>query len=112
MSEQGKFLEELEAVKSIAASQDNKLTKDEVKKYLSDLELSDDKMEQVYYYLSLAGIEVEGYRFVPKQLICKVMIVIKMKIKSFWMRKPNLKSIMKKRKQYFSKGVVKKKSRI
>ena len=46
MSEQGKFLEELEAVKSIAASQDNKLTKDEVKKYLSDLELSDDKMEQ------------------------------------------------------------------
>ena len=66
MSEQGKFLEELEAVKSIAASQDNKLTKDEVKKYLSDLELSDDKMEQVYYYLSLAGIEVEGYRFVPK----------------------------------------------
>ena len=32
MSEQGKFLEELEAVKSIAASQDNKLTKDEVKK--------------------------------------------------------------------------------
>ena len=66
MSEQGKFLEELEAVKSIAASQDNKLAKDEVKKYLSDLELSDDKMEQVYYYLSLAGIEVEGYRFVPK----------------------------------------------
>ena len=54
MSEQGKFLEELEAVKSIAASQDNKLTKDEVKKYLSDLELSDDKMEQVDYYLSLA----------------------------------------------------------
>lgn len=66
MSEQGKFLEELEAVKSIAVSQDNKLAKDEVKKYLSDLELSDDKMEQVYYYLSLAGIEVEGYRFVPK----------------------------------------------
>lgn len=66
MSEQGKFLEELEAVKSIAASQDNKLAKDEVKKYLSDLELSDDKMEQVYYYLSLAGIEVEGYRFVLK----------------------------------------------
>ena len=49
MSEQGKFLEELEAVKSIAASQDNKLAKDEVKKYLSDLELSDDIMEQVYY---------------------------------------------------------------
>ena len=68
MSEQGKFLEELEAVKSIAASQDNKLTKDEVKKYLSDLELSDDKMEQVHYYLSLAGIEVEGYRFVPNSV--------------------------------------------
>ena len=40
MSEQGKFLEELEAVKSIAASQDNKLAKDEVKKYLSDLKSS------------------------------------------------------------------------
>lgn len=66
MSEQGKFLEELEAVKSIAASQDNKLTKDEVKKYLSDLELSDDKMEQVYYYLSLAGIEVEDTDLMPK----------------------------------------------
>ena len=66
MSEQGKFLEELEMIKSIAVSQNNRLTKSEIAKYLSDMNLSEEKMQQVYYYLSLAGIEIEGYRFVPK----------------------------------------------
>lgn len=66
MSEQGKFLEELEMIKSIAASQNNRLTKSEITKYLSDMNLSEEKMQQVYYYLSLAGIDIEGYRFIPK----------------------------------------------
>ena len=36
MSDQGKFIEALDAVKNIAVSQNNSLTKEEIKKYLSD----------------------------------------------------------------------------
>ena len=66
MSDQGKFIEALDAVKNIAVSQNNSLTKEEIKKYLSDMNLSEEQFEQVYYYLSLSGINIEGYRFIPK----------------------------------------------
>ena len=66
MSDQGKFIEALDAVKNIAVSQNNSLTKEEIKKYLSDMNLSKKQFEQVYYYLSLSGINIEGYRFIPK----------------------------------------------
>lgn len=71
MADQGKFMEELEAVKNIAVSQNNHLTKEEIKKYLSDMNLSEQQFEQVYYYLSLSGISIEGYRFVPKAVDLK-----------------------------------------
>lgn len=71
MADQGKFMEELEAVKNIAVSQNNSLTKEEIKKYLSDMELSEEQFEQVYYYLSLSGIKIDGYRFVPKAVDLK-----------------------------------------
>lgn len=71
MSDQGKFIEALEAVKNIAVSQNNSLTKEEVKKYLSDMDLSEEQFEQVYYYLSLSGINIEGYRFIPKAVDLK-----------------------------------------
>ncbi len=68
MSDQGKFID---AVKNIAVSQNNSLTKEEVKKYLSDMNLSEEQFEQVYYYLSLSGINIEGYRFIPKAVDLK-----------------------------------------
>ena len=71
MADQGKFMEELEAVKNIAVSQNNSLTKEEIQKYLSDMKLSDEQFEQVYYYLSLSGINIEGYRFIPKAVDLK-----------------------------------------
>ena len=49
MSDQGKFIEALDAVKNIAVSQNNSLTKEEIKKYLSDMNLSEEQFEQVYY---------------------------------------------------------------
>ena len=71
MSDQGKFIEALDAVKNIAVSQNNSLTKEEIKKYLSDMNLSEEQFEQVYYYLSLSGINIEGYRFIPKAVDLK-----------------------------------------
>lgn len=71
MSDQGKFIEVLEAVKNIAGSQNNSLTKEEIKKYLSDMNLSEEQFEQVYYYLSLSGIKIDGYRFIPKAVDLK-----------------------------------------
>lgn len=71
MADQGKFMEELEAVKNIAVSQNNSLTKEEIRKYLSDMDLSEEQFEQVYYYLSLSGINIEGYKFIPKSVDLK-----------------------------------------
>lgn len=61
MEEQDKFLEILEEIKNIAALQQNILSKDEIKKYLSDMELSDDKMDAVCSYLVAGGIKIDGY---------------------------------------------------
>lgn len=73
MKDQNKFLETLEEIKTIAAAQDNKMKKDEIITYLSDMQLEDSKLEAVYHYLSAAGVSVEGYRFVPDKIDKKVM---------------------------------------
>ena len=65
MENQSKLLEMLQEIKTIAAAQQNKLTKEEVKKYLGDEELSEDKLQAVYQYLGENNITVEGYTFVP-----------------------------------------------
>lgn len=65
MENQSKLLEMLQEIKAIAASQQNKLTKEEVRKYLGDENLSEDKLQAVYQYLGENNITVEGYEFVP-----------------------------------------------
>lgn len=61
MEEQDKFLEILGEIKNIAALQQNILSKDEIQKYLSDMELSDDKMDAICSYLVAGGIKIDGY---------------------------------------------------
>lgn len=64
MDNQGKLLEMLQEIKEIAGSQQNKITKEEIKKYLGNQELSADKMQAVYHYLGENHIQVAGYDFV------------------------------------------------
>ncbi len=71
MQEQGKFIEILEDIKNIAFSQGNKITQEEVKKYIGDMELDDEKMAAVYRYLSASGLTVEGFRYVPDVSVIK-----------------------------------------
>lgn len=65
MEDQSKFLEMLEEIKNIAVSQQNKMTKDEIKSYLSDMQMDEGKFEAVYHYLTSCGVEIEGYDYVP-----------------------------------------------
>ncbi|MCI5587961.1 MAG: hypothetical protein MR384_08795 [Lachnospiraceae bacterium] len=65
MEDQSKFLEMLEEIKNIAVSQQNKMTKDEIKSYLSDMQMDEGKFEAVYHYLASCGVEIEGYDYVP-----------------------------------------------
>lgn len=65
MKDQGKFLEMLQEIKEIAASQQNRLTKEEIKQYLGSESFAEDKMQAVYHYLGENHITVEGYEFVP-----------------------------------------------
>lgn len=65
MEDQGKFLEILQEIKAIAVSQQNYLTKEEIKKYLGDENFPEEKMQAVYHYLGENHITVEGYEFVP-----------------------------------------------
>lgn len=59
--DQNKLLECMEEIKTIAQSQQNQLTKEEVHKYLSDMELQEDQFEAIYQYLTMNGITVSGY---------------------------------------------------
>ncbi|MCI8772037.1 MAG: hypothetical protein HFH73_13050 [Lachnospiraceae bacterium] len=65
MEEQSKFLETLQEIRAIANSQGNHLTKEEIRKYLGEDGLSEEKMQAVYHYLGENHITVEGYHFVP-----------------------------------------------
>lgn len=65
MEEQGRFLEMLQEITAIAHAQQDRLTKEEIQKYLGDQELSARQLQAVYHYLGENYIEVEGYQFVP-----------------------------------------------
>lgn len=65
MEDQGRFLEMLQEITEIAHAQQDKLTKEEIKKYLGDQELSEKQMRAVYHYLGENHITVEGYTFIP-----------------------------------------------
>ncbi len=60
MEEQEQFLEILNEIKEIAISQDNQMTKEEIKQYLNYMELSDEKLNAVCRYLAAAGIKIHG----------------------------------------------------
>lgn len=65
MKNQEKLLEMLQEIIEVAGAQQNKLTKDEVKKYLGEENLGVDKLQAIYRYLGENNIQVEGYDFVP-----------------------------------------------
>lgn len=66
--EQSKLLECMEEIKAIAVAQQGRLTKDEIKKYLSDMKLDQKQLEAVYQYLSANQIKVEGYEYIPVEV--------------------------------------------
>ena len=68
MMEQSKLLECMEEIKAIALSQQGQLTKAEIKKYLSDMELDDKQLEAVYQYLAANQIKIEGYEYISPEL--------------------------------------------
>ena len=59
--DQNKLLECMEEIKSIAQSQQNQMTKEEIHQYLSDMELHEDQFDAVYQYLAMNGITISGY---------------------------------------------------
>lgn len=69
MIEQSKLLECMEEIKSIAVSQQGRLTQGEIQKYLSDMELDKKQMEAVYQYLAASQIVIEGYDSVPQETV-------------------------------------------
>lgn len=64
MENQEKFLEMLQEIREIAAAQQNKMTKEEIARYLGVDSLSEEQMQAVYRYLGESGITVEGYQSV------------------------------------------------
>lgn len=64
MDNQGKFLEMLQEMKEIAAAQQNKMTREEIARYLAGSSLSEEQMRAVYQYLGENGIAVEGYQYI------------------------------------------------
>ncbi len=68
MEEQSKFLEMLEDMKEIARAQDNQLTREEIKDYLGDMELSEEQWQAVYHYLGACRIRVPGYEYVAEDV--------------------------------------------
>lgn len=60
------LLEYMEELKAIASSQQNRLTKEEINKYLDGMGLDKNQFEAVYQYLAVNQITVEGYRLPPQ----------------------------------------------
>lgn len=59
--DQNKLLECMEEIKTIAQSQQNQMTKEEIHRYLSDMELHENQFDAVYRYLAMNGITISGY---------------------------------------------------
>lgn len=65
MEERARFLELVEEIKNIARVQGGMLSKEDVQRYLEDMELSGEQMQAVYRYLGANHIKVEGYTEPP-----------------------------------------------
>ena len=66
MIEQSKLMECMEEIKNIAATQQNHLTKEEIDKYLGDIELDARQRQAVYQYLAASRIKIEGFEYIPE----------------------------------------------
>ncbi len=66
MENQDRFLGLLREMVEIAHAQQDRLTKEEIRKYLDGQELTEKNMQAVYHYLGENRIVVEGYDFVPE----------------------------------------------
>lgn len=60
MEQEGKFLESLEELKNIAATQNNQLTLEDIRQYFSDFAADDTKMELIYQYFISSQIKIVG----------------------------------------------------
>lgn len=60
MEQEGKFLESLEELKNIAATQNNQLTLEDIRQYFSDFAADDTKMELIYQYFMSNQIKIVG----------------------------------------------------
>ena len=68
--DQNKLLECLEEIKSIAQSQQNQMTKEEIHQYLSDMELHEDQFDAVYQYLATQTAPARmAMRMLPVQTV-------------------------------------------
>lgn len=67
--DQALFLETLKAIVTVAKTENNYLTKEQIKKYMKDsgVILEEDKFSSIYQYLGENGVVVEGYDFKPVQ---------------------------------------------
>lgn len=63
--DQNKLLECMEDIKRIAQSQDNHMTKEELHRYLAEMDLQESQFDAVYQYLAANGISVAGFHPAP-----------------------------------------------
>lgn len=73
MDDQARFLDALEEIKSIAKTQGGTLSQEEIRTYLGDMDLSEEKMQAVYQYLGANRIKVEGYQYKPDPEMLRAM---------------------------------------
>lgn len=69
MIEQSKFLEMIKEITEIARVQENRITKEEVKAFFGDTDVSEEQFSFVYQYLAENGITVPGYLMKQLQTI-------------------------------------------
>jgi len=77
MENQNRFLEMLREMVEIAHAQQDRLTKEEIGKYLDGQGLTKKNLQAVYHYLGENRITVEGYDFVPDPVVNTVNSSIK-----------------------------------
>ncbi|SFB02246.1 RNA polymerase primary sigma factor [Acetitomaculum ruminis DSM 5522] len=69
MLDPGKFMELLNDLKNIAATNDYTLTTDEIRQFFSSMELNEENFEYIFQYLSKEHITIKGYAFSGKEEI-------------------------------------------
>ena len=63
MLDRSKFMEMLQSITEVAKVQDNRLTKEEIAEYFSEMELEEAHFQHIYQYLGENGITVPGFLY-------------------------------------------------